>query len=146
LPPPGAKESQRELIARLAHAEDHAPVEEVTVNVWGERLCRCKACLETHTGGVILETVRDPEAWGDACEATASPFFEQTTQGSSLTGNDYGGIAPPRVTAALSVDGRLQGVFPCRFAGEPFNVHDFRAVLDATAEADTRIDSVDTSA
>ena len=37
-------------------------------------------------------------------------------------------------------------MFPCRFTGEPFSVNDFRAVLDATAEADTRIDSVDTTA
>jgi len=146
LPPPGAKESQRTLIGRLAEAEDHTPVNKVTVNVWGEQLCRCEACLDTHAGRTMLRTVRDLEAWGDAYEATVSPFFEQTSQGSPLTGNDYEGIVPPRVTVALSVDGRLQGVFPCQFAGEPFSVHDFCAVLDATSEVDTRADSVDTTA
>jgi len=107
LPPPSAKESQSALIARLADAGDHTLVDEVTVNVWGERLCRCEACLETHTGRTVLRTVRDIESWGDAYDATVSPFFERTSRQSSLTGNDYEGIAPPRVTAALSVDGRL---------------------------------------
>jgi len=140
LPPPGAKESQTDLVARLADAEGRTPVDEVTVNVWGERLCHCEECRETHTGRTVLRTIRDLEAWGDA---TVSPFFERTTQQSSLTGNAYEGIVPPRVTVALSVEGTLQGVFPCRFAGEPFSVHDFCAVLDGVTDADAHANSID---
>lgn len=129
LPPPGAKDAQTGVLASLQRASERTPVEDVTVNVWGERLCLCEACLGTDAGRAMLDTVREFERWGASYDASAESFFERTHQESAVTGGTYEGIVPPRVTAALYLDGSLAGVFPARFDGTPYSVGDLAATL-----------------
>lgn len=146
LPPPGAKEAQRALVDRLTGFEADSTVREVTVNVWGERICLCDGCRDTYTGRTAIETVETFEAWGEEREETVSLCFERTVRTSSLTGNSYEGIVPPRVTAALFVDGSVRGAFPCQFDGEHYSVHDLCTVLDGAADAGPDLAPPDTTA
>jgi hypothetical protein len=129
LPPPGAKDAQTAAITSLRSAIEGTPVEDVAVNVWGERLCLCEACLGTDAGRVMLNTVREFERWGTEYDASAEPFFERTRRESSVTGASYEGIVPPRVTAALYLDGSLVGVFPARFGETHYSVGDLSETL-----------------
>jgi len=129
LPPPGAKDAQTDVLAGLRGAIEGTPVEDVAVNVWGERLCLCEACLGTDAGRAMLNTVREFERWGAEYDASAEPFFERTHQESSVTGSTYEGIVPPRVTAALYLDSSLAGVFPARFDEQAYSVGDLSEVL-----------------
>jgi hypothetical protein len=146
LPPPGAKESQRAVVERLTEFESDSTVREVTVNVWGERLCLCDGCRDSYTGRTAIETVEAFLTWGEEREATVTPCFERTSRSSSLTGNSYEGVVPPRVTAVLLVDGVVHGVFPCWFAGDYYSVHDFCAVLEGATDADSPLAASDNTA
>lgn len=59
LPPPGAKEAQRAVIERLTEFEEGSTVQEVTVNVGGERLRLCDGCSDSYTGRTAIETVEE---------------------------------------------------------------------------------------
>jgi len=113
LPPAGAKESQVTDISRFQAVAERPLVDEVSVNVWGDRLCLCDSCRTTEPGRVMIGTVRDFEAWGENFDASAAPFFERRQVSSSVTGGTYESISPPRVTAAVYVSGTVTGVFPC---------------------------------
>lgn len=136
LPPPGAKEAQHRVIGDLKRIVRDTGLGEVLVDVWGERLCLCEDCRRTEPGRVLLNRVRELRQWGAEYDASAGQSFERTTQESSVTGGRYEGIVPPRVTAALYVDGTLAGVFPARFGDETVSVSDFceaiRLVADET--------------
>lgn len=141
LPSPGAKHAQMSVIDDISSLCETGPIDRHEVHVWGEQLCLCDDCRASEAGGAFVDTIREFEDWGADHDATASPFFERTHQESSLVGDAYDGIRPPRVTAALYVDDSLQGVFPSRFAGEPYSVRDFsvglRAVLSDEEAEDT---------
>jgi hypothetical protein len=145
LPPPGAKDAQTGVLRTLKGTVEGTPVEDVAVNVWGERLCVCETCLGTDAGRAMLDTVRKFERWGTNYDASVRPFFERTDQESSVTGNTYEGIVPPRVTAALYLDGSLAGVFPARFDGTPYSVGDLAAVLPRLTGPDAVADPVESS-
>jgi len=145
LPPPGAKDAQTSVLATLQRTIEGTPVEDVAVNVWGERLCVCDTCLGTDAGRAMLDTVRKFERWGTNYDASVRPFFERTDQTSSVTGSTYEGIVPPRVTAALYLDGSLAGVFPARFGGTPYSVGDLVEELPQLTGPETVADPVESS-
>lgn len=142
LPPPGAKESQIREIDQFERFAEQSLIDDVSVNVWGERICLCDACRNMETGRVMLGTIRDLQSWGDDFDASVSPFFEHSKVASTVTDGTYEGISPPRVTAALYVAGSLAGVFPCRFGEDSYSVRDLSETLkseldsDETGEAD----------
>jgi hypothetical protein len=70
-------------------------------------------------------------------------YFEHTSLTASLTGGTYRGIVPPRLTAALYVDGSLQAVFPTRFGDEAYTVRDFAEVVGRIARPGLVTDPVD---
>lgn len=125
LPPPGAKEAQTEVLEDLKRVADGTAIQDVLVDVWGERLCLCESCRRTEVGRALFDRVRELQRWGEEYDASATSFFDRTHRESSLTGGSYDGIVPPRVTAALYVDGTVRGVFPCRFGDERYSVADF---------------------
>lgn len=143
LPPPGAKDAQTDVLAGLWRAADGTPIDDVAVTVWGERICRCEACLRTQTGRAMLDTVREFEEWGESYDASATSFFERVRHESSLTGETYTGIVPPRVTAALYVEDSLSGVFPVRFGETAYSVTDFSHAISRLAAANAVSDVVD---
>jgi len=145
LPPPGAKDAQTGALASLKGAIEETAVEDVAVNVWGERLCVCDVCLGTDAGRAMLDTVREFERWGAEYDASAEPFFEWTHQESSVTGSTYEGIVPPRVTAALYLDSSLAGVFPAQFGEEPFSVGDLSEVLPRLTGPEAVADPVEST-
>ena len=138
LPPPGAKESQQKVISALQETVEDTAIGDVLIDVWGERLCLCDECRVTEPGRVFLNRVRELREWGSEYDAAPGSFFERTHREASVTGNSYEGIVPPRVTAALYIDGALSGVFPARFGDERYSVSDFATVvgnLDTLASA-----------
>lgn len=141
LPPPGAKDAQRQVMRDLEAAAEDSAVNDVIVDVWGERLCLCEDCRATEPGRVLLNRVGDLEAWGDEYDASAAPFFERTSQSSSLTGGSYEGIAPPRVTAVLYVDKTVHGVFPARFGDDRYSVSDFASALQGIETGQKPVES-----
>lgn len=143
LPPPGAKDAQNETLARLREAVEAGPIADLSVHVWGERLCVCDSCLDTEAGRNWLDTVREFERWGDDYGAAVGSYFEHTSLTASLTGETYRGIVPPRLTAALYVDGSLQGVFPTRFESEAYTVRDFAETIDRISRPELVSDVVD---
>jgi hypothetical protein len=145
LPPPGAKEAQNETLARLRETVDDGPISDLSVHVWGERLCLCETCLDTEVGRNWLDTVRAFERWGDDYDASVGPYFEHTSLTASVTERTYRGVVPPRFTAALYVDGSLQGVFPTRFEGSAYTVRDFAATISRIARPELVSDAADPS-
>lgn len=134
LPPPGAKEAQTTVIDSLERGTEGTPIGEVLVDVWGERLCLCEDCRRLAVGKRLLERVRTFEAWGEEYDASVGSFFERSRQESAVTGGSYDGVVPPRVTAALYVDGTVEGVFPCRFGEERYSVTDLAESLPRLAD------------
>jgi len=145
MPPPGAKDTQQNLLHDLQKLVEGTPIQNVGVNVWGERICLCETCRETDVGTAMLNTVREFEHWGEEYDAGTGSFFERLYQQSLVTGNSYEGISPPRVTVALYVDNSLSGVFPSYFAGEPYSVHDFYEWLAPVADSSTVAERVQSS-
>ena len=145
LPPPGAKEAQNETLGRLRDVVEDWPIADLTVHVWGERLCICDTCLDTEVGREWLDTVREFERWGDDYGAAVGSYFEHTSLTPSMTGHTYRGIVPPRLTAALYVDGSLHGVFPTRFDGETYTVRDLAEVIDRAPRLDLVPDALDST-
>lgn len=145
LPPPGAKEGQTAVLERFRELCEESVIGDVTVNVWGERICLCDACTDLDTGQMLRDTVRDLQRWGGEYDASARPFFERRKQSSSVTGNEYEGITPPRVTCALTIDGRLRGVFPAEFDGQSVSVRDFYEAIVSTADRERHAETGDES-
>lgn len=129
LPPPGAKEAQTTVIQRLERGAETIDIDEVLVDVWGERLCLCEDCRDRPVGRRLLDRVRTFESWGEEYDASVGSFFERSRQESEMTGGSYDGVVPPRVTAALYVDGTVAGVFPARFGDERYSVTDLADAL-----------------
>lgn len=145
LPPPGAKEGQTAVLERLLQLCEQSVIGDVAVNVWGERICLCDTCTGLDTGQMLRDTVRELQRWGGEYNASARPFFERRRQGSSVTGNEYEGITPPRVTCALTIDGRLRGVFPAEFDEQSVSVQDFYEAIAATVDRDRHAETGDES-
>lgn len=144
MPPPArAKESQVTDISRFEAVAERSLVDDVTVNVWGERLCLCDSCRKTEPGRVMIGTIRDFEAWGGDFDASAAPFFERRQVSSSVTGGTYESISPPRVTAAVYVGGTVAGGFPCQFGDTSYSVRDLsEALFEAVDRAGTQTTSI----
>lgn len=141
LPPAGAKSAQVAALQRIRELVEETPFEHISLNVWGERLCRCEVCQSTDVGRAMLDTVRKFDTWGDKFDASAGPYFEEFQVDSAMTGESHHGVIPPRVTVALYLDGTLSGVFPCQMAGESCSVVDCCGVLESIAELPPRADS-----
>jgi hypothetical protein len=142
LPPAGAKESQTAVIERLKGLLEDSLVDDLTINVWGRRICLCDQCRGTETGRIMLGTVREFQSWGEEYDASVESTFEHRTQSSSITGAEYESITPPRVTTALYVDGDLRGVFPCVMGERHCTVVDLYETL-AEAESGVRRDDLE---
>lgn len=145
LPPPGAKDAQMDVLNELRGLSETTSIGTVRQNVWGERICLCDSCRESETGRRMLNTVRQFEQWGVEYGASAESFFERTRQESSLVGDAYEGIAPPRVTAALYVEGSLQGVFPAQFQHEFYSVHDFARAIARETDGERAPDALEST-
>jgi hypothetical protein len=141
LPPAGAKSAQVTALQRMRELVGGTPFEHISLNVWGERLCRCDVCQWTDVGRARLDTVRKFDAWGDEFDAATDPYFEEFHVDSTMTGESHRGVIPPRVAVALYLDGSLSGVFPCRMAGENYRVVDCCRVLESIAESPSGTDS-----
>lgn len=142
-PPAGAKDGQ---VARLREAQtlvETTPVDDLTVDVWGERICLCDTCADLEAGTAMRNTVRELESWGGEYDASAAPFFERREQESWVTETTYECIVPPRLVVACYVDGQLWGVFPSRFGDVPRSVQDFYEVVGALAEPDSAVGITD---
>jgi len=128
-PPIGAKATQTAAIEDFQAVTDSSAIDDVSVNVWGERICLCEQCRRIDAVTAALNTIREFEAWGEEYNATASPFFEHATVQSSILDAEHDSIVPPRVTAAVVLDGRLVGIFPAEFGDRSYSVAEFCAFL-----------------
>jgi hypothetical protein len=135
LPPLGVKSSQEALIARLDElVDEEAALDSVSVSVTGDRLCLCETCSGTDVERELLDRIAELDAWGEAYDATASPFFETQELDSSIAGETARALVPPRVSVALYCDDALAGVFPCRIGDREYTVADFADALERFCE------------
>ena len=128
-PPPATHEAQVGLIADLEALAAADVVDESTVTIWGERLCRCETCRETGAGRAVLARVRSFEGWAADVDATVDLPFDFRRLDCEMTGASNEVIVPPRVTLGIHVEGTLRGVFPCVIDGVSISASDGLAML-----------------
>lgn len=131
LPPLGAKSRQERVIDRLDALAERGIVDEVDLVVTGDRLCLCDTCTGTPGGAEVFDRVQRLREWRGPYDASATPFFELREFSSEIAGEHARAIVPPRVAVALSFDGSLVGVFPCRIGSETYSIDDFLETLSA---------------
>lgn len=130
-PPVGASTGQETAIERLQALVDASVIDDFTVSVWGERICLCDTCTSTDAVAYMLEKIRDLERWGEEYDASVREFFEERSQSSSIVDEERETLTPPRITAALYLDGSIAGAFPCRMGGRTCSVSDFFATVES---------------
>lgn len=129
LPPLAAKSRQERVIDRLDDMTERGLLDGVELVVTGDRLCLCDTCTGTAGGDEVVDRVERLRDWQGPGEASAAPFFERREVSSDITGESATAIVPPRIAVALSFDGSLAGVFPCRVESEHYTVADFLGAL-----------------
>ncbi|WP_436927195.1 HTH domain-containing protein [Halosimplex amylolyticum] len=137
LPPLGAKGAQEALIRGLNELEADGELDEVSVEVTGDRLCLCETCVETDAGSSLLESVGELDGWGREFDASVSRFFERRELDSTISGETARALVPPRVAVALYCDGTLAGAFPCEMGDAAVATGDFVDALAQFCDTDT---------
>ncbi len=139
LPPLCAKSRQERVLDRLDDLADREAVDDVELLVTGDRLCLCDTCTGVTGGREILDRVEQLYEWRGPANASATPYSEQRTVSSSIAEADARAIVPPQVAVALSIDGSLAAVFPCRAGTEDYTVEDFLDILSGFSSPDPAV-------
>jgi hypothetical protein len=128
LAPTGTHGAFHEILDRIDGLAAAGTVDDLTVAIWGRRICQDEVFTETNAGRQLMDTITQFEAWGSEYDADPAPFFEQREVCSSITDAEFSVVVPPELCLAVRVDSVLTGVFPTEIDDEPYSVRDF---LDA---------------
>lgn len=128
--PAGSHGKQAAVFETLDRLEDAGVVSSSSVTLWGDRIYLSDRCSHTPVGEFVREKIREFKQWALDREGI-DLRFEHRTVDSSITGESFEMIRPPRVCLAVYAADGLSGVFPCAMDGEERCV---RSYLDELAE------------
>lgn len=134
-PPIGARRQQETVVERLEALEDDRTLD-VTVDVWGRRICPNGKVAGTVVGESILDTIGRLRDWARERDVSLDPFFGEREVRSTVTGERYDTIVPPRVCLAAFTDDGVETVVPCEMDGECVAVSEYLDAVTGAAEAD----------
>jgi hypothetical protein len=119
------------VINRLGRLRATGVIDEFEVRTWPDEVV-----LSTEAdAGEAVETFEQFEAWAADRGLSVRPAFDVKTV-SSLVGRERELLTLPMMSLAVSVDGDLVGVFPCRDDERTWTIGD---CLDAYEEADSTL-------
>jgi len=99
LAPHGSMAEQEALIERLESLE-HSRTAEVTVRVWGRRVCPEGPTAHTDGGRFVLDRLAAFRAWAADSDRSLEPFFREEQHRSAFTGESYPTVLLPSVALA----------------------------------------------
>jgi hypothetical protein len=134
-PPVGAHQQQERILERLQTYEREGAISDVIVRVWGEAICPSSCVARSAVGSELLDRVQTIREWTD--DHGTDPVFEVREVHSTVTGESYLKLLPPRVCVLVSDEDGTQLVFPhvvddqCACIDSFLDAFDRRAALDA---------------
>lgn len=143
LAPVGPQRRLEGILGRLRRLDDCDSV--TTEVVWGDRLRLGGAAAATQQGQAIQLTVEQFEQWACDNEASLHPFFQRRDV-DPLVGDPYTVLTFPTMCLAVSVDGMLRRVVPCRQGGQTYGVGEFLETFEPPVEQDADARASATSA
>lgn len=139
-PPVGAHAQQERVIERLQEHERDGTVSDVSVHVWGEAICPSSCVARSAVGNDLLEKVQAIRDWSSA--HGTDTVFEVREVHSSITGETYLKLSPPRICLLVSSEADAELVFPHETDETNVCVSSFLDALEqATSEQPTGIES-----
>ena len=121
LAPHGSTTEQEALVERLETFE-HAGTADVTVQVWGRRVCPEGPTARTAAGRFALDRLAAFRAWAAATDRSLEPFFRTEHHRSALGGESYPAVALPSVALAEFSGDDLVFLTPHVVGGRPVSV------------------------
>lgn len=113
-------------LAELRRLSREGAVDELVVRTWPD-----KVVLSDETDGhAAIETFRTFRRWATQWEVSVEPPFARETQTSKLTGETREVLRTPAICLTVTVNGRLEEVFPHRADGTTYTVADALAALE----------------
>lgn len=109
--PDGAEDSQRRILERLNHLHERGILDSCECHIWGKRVPTSMDRPEWFDNDAI-ETVGQFRAWAEHNGVSLLPFFDERTQESKITGEEYSEIVFPIMCMAVYREGDLTGVYP----------------------------------
>lgn len=135
LAPPCSMAEQEALIERLDRLERSGTVAEVTVRVWGRRVCPEGPTARTDAGRFALDRLAAFGAWAEESGQSLEPFFRREQHRSALTGESYPAVLLPTVTLAEFRGDELVHVTPHVVDGRAVSVAERLDALEGGGRA-----------
>jgi hypothetical protein len=128
-------ESQGQLVELLTELREREQLGDVSVTVWGTRICTEGALSGLDSGKHIVDSIGEFFAFAADEGVTISPFFRVRDVDSSMSGQSFKSIVPPSRCTAMYEGEQLVGVFPCIIDGESYTVRDALEQVGRRSEA-----------
>lgn len=109
-PPVGAHAQQERVIERLQKHERDGTVTDVSVHVLGEAICPSSCVARSAAGNELLEKVQTIRDWSSVHDTDT--VFKVREVHSSITGETYLKLIPPRICLLVSSGESAELVFP----------------------------------
>lgn len=126
--PEGAEDTQQRVLDRLDRLSERGVLDDWECHVWGKRVCTSGPGTFGHEA---IETVGQFRAWAERNGVSILPFFDERTQHSQITGEEYSEIVFPVMCAALYRGDKLAGVYPHADDDSVVTIPDFLASLSS---------------
>lgn len=136
LAPVGTHDAYHDILNRL---DGLSTVDDVTVSIWGRRICQDETFTRTDVGRHLLDRIAQFEEWGSEYGASSSSFFEERDVSSSITETEFSVVVPPEMCLAIRTDSALAGVFPTEFGNESYSVMNFLDAAERELEDVSRV-------
>lgn len=133
LAPAESKQSQETIVDRLVNLRDAGHLREISLTVWGQRICTDSVLSTLDGGREIVNRIGDFYAFSGDSRVNISPFFQINKVESSITGESFQSIVPPSRCIAIYEGNRITGVFPCVIGDRTYSIDDALDVLEHTA-------------
>lgn len=117
-------DSQGRLVSALTDLRDEDALGDLSLTVWGNRICTDGELSTVDSGKHIVDSIADFYSFAAEKDVGISPFFRTRTVDSSMSGQRFKSIVPPSQCAAMYQNGELVGVFPCVIDGDAYSVRD----------------------
>lgn len=126
--PEGAEDTQQRVLDWLDRLCERGVLDDWEYHVWGKRVCTSGPGAFGHEA---IETVGQFRAWAERNGVSLLPFFDERTQHSRITDEEYSEIVFPIMCAALYRGDKLAGVYPHADDDSVVTIRDFLASLSS---------------
>lgn len=132
-PPSGSHGRQASILDRVDRLDRRDDVDGADVTVWGESVCVSECCAKHGAVRSLLDRIERFRKWGQETRGVSIDFDPREVD-SSLTGECFEVIDLPTICLAVSVEARLEGVFPITVGGREWTIESYLDWFEQTRD------------